>query len=90
LQPTGGVLLVTDTRPSEKKELIELKARKMVKAAAPTNPTAAPTLSGEPVAPSTPGGAQEAAGVLTAIDEDQEGGEEAVCPGEFDYWSDGE
>jgi 26S proteasome regulatory subunit N2 len=31
-----------------------------------------------------------AAAVLTAVDEDEEGGEEAECPGGFDYISDGE
>ena len=35
------------------------------------------------------GGAQEAVGVLTAVDEDGEGGEEAECPREFEYESDG-
>lgn len=36
------------------------------------------------------GGAAEAAGVLTAIDEDGEGAEEAQCPDNFDYESEGE
>lgn len=36
------------------------------------------------------GGAAEAVGVLTAIDEDGEGGEEAEVPRDFDYHSDGE
>ena len=35
-------------------------------------------------------GAAAAAGVLTAVDEDEEGGEEAECPREFEYFSDGE
>lgn len=35
-------------------------------------------------------GAAAAAGVLTAVDEDGEGDEEAQVPGEFDYFSDGE
>jgi 26S proteasome regulatory subunit N2 len=35
-------------------------------------------------------GASAAAGVLTAVDEDEEGGEEAAVPGEFEYWSDNE
>jgi len=46
--------------------------------------------------PSTPGagdvsgsGAAAAAGVLTAVDEDGEGDEEADVPGEFDYYTDG-
>ena len=45
-------------------------------------------------APQTPArdvsGAAAAAGVLTAIDEDNEGDEEAPVPGEFDYYTDAE
>ena len=33
-------------------------------------------------------GAAEAAGILTAVDEDPEGGEEADCPREFEYDTD--
>lgn len=45
--------------------------------------------------PQTPGGdimgsgAAAAAGVLTAVDEDGEGDEEASVPGDFEYFSDG-
>lgn len=35
-------------------------------------------------------GAAAAAGVLTAVDEDDEGAEEAVVPGEFEYFTDNE
>ena len=35
-------------------------------------------------------GAAAAAGVLTAVDEDEEGGEEAEVPKEFEYFSDNE
>lgn len=47
------------------------------------------------VDPQTPGGdigsgAAAAAGVLTAVDEDGEGDEEAGVPNAFDYFSDGE
>ena len=35
-------------------------------------------------------GAAEAAGVLTAVDEDEEGGEEAEVPRDFEYHSDPE
>ena len=82
---------MTDTTPSEPKTLMEIKAKK------PTKPAAAPeTLQDRvtaalnqqnttnPVAPER-GGAAEAAGVLTAIDEDGEGGEEAELPNEFEY-----
>lgn len=34
------------------------------------------------------GGAAEAVGVLTALDEDEGGGDEAPMPGEFDYDTD--
>jgi 26S proteasome regulatory subunit N2 len=34
------------------------------------------------------GGAAEAVGVLNAVDEDEEGAEEADVPREFDYHSD--
>lgn len=37
---------------------------------------------------STVGGAAAAAGVLTAVDEDEEGAEEAEVPREFEYHSD--
>lgn len=36
------------------------------------------------------GGAAAAAGVLTAIDEDEEGAEEAQVPGEFEYFTENE
>lgn len=36
------------------------------------------------------GGAAAAAGVLNAVDEDVEGGEEAECPGEFEVESEAE
>ncbi|MCJ1375406.1 proteasome regulatory particle base subunit [Loxospora ochrophaea] len=100
-KPTGGVILVTDTSPSQPKSLMEFKARKNVKtAAAPASlqdrvtdayaqqlaATAASTTS---AAGAGTGGAAEAAGVLTAVDEDPEGGEEAEVPAAFDYLSDG-
>lgn len=75
---------------------MELKARKTVK------PAVAPESLQDRVAQAfnqaadvaTPqrrsgaSGAAEAAGILTAIDEDPEGGEEAPCPREFDYDTD--
>ena len=77
---------------------MELKARKSIKAAAAPetlqdrvnaafNP---PTGTGTGESTREAGGAAEAAGVLTAIDEDGEGMEEAELPREFDYHSDGE
>lgn len=92
-KPTGGVILLTDTTPSEPKSLMELKAKKTVK------PAAAPAtlqdrvneaLGQQESVDRDAGGAAEAAGVLTAMDEDPEGGEEAEVPREFDYFSDEE
>ncbi|KAI9796755.1 MAG: proteasome regulatory particle base subunit [Piccolia ochrophora] len=101
-KPTGGVVLLIDTTPSEPKKLVEMKVKKHVDRA----PTAPQTLNdridsayrdrgssssgvggnGVPAAD----GAAQAAGVLTAVDEDEEGGEHAELPSEFDYVSEGE
>lgn len=98
--------MLTDATPSEAKTLLEIKARRITKpaaapeslqeqisaafgngqgttAAAAGGPSSSTTQRGE-------GGAAEAVGVLTAIDEDGEGGEEADVPREFDYHSDGD
>jgi len=92
-KPTGGVVLVTDTTPSEPKSLMELKARKNVKsAAAPeslqdsVNQAYSQRNAGSSSADA--GGAAAAAGVLTAIDEDGEGTEEAEVPADFEYLTD--
>lgn len=99
-QPTGGVILLVDNNPTEEKSLIEEKLKK-----APVERAAAPTTledlrqesfslrrqadsHGE--AAGALSGAAAAAGVLTAVDEDEEGGEEAEVPREFEYFSDGE
>ncbi len=102
--------MVIDTRPSERKTLIELKAKKTVKAAAAPETledrinAAYDAREGRPesdrtrylreqgvgAADFTSGGAAVAAGVLTAVDEDEEGAEEAELPREFDYQSDAE
>ncbi|KAK5171715.1 proteasome regulatory particle base subunit [Saxophila tyrrhenica] len=90
-KPTGGPILLFDTQPDEPKSLLELKAKK--KTAPP-----APTANGNTVGPA-PGagnadqgaaGARAAAGVLTTVDEDDEGGEEAPCPEAFDVEDDEE
>jgi len=95
-KPTGGVILVIDTKPQEPKSLLELKARKSVKpAAAPTNTLqdqvsdvfSTRNREAETGAMGS-GGAAEAVGVLNAVDEDGEGAEEADVPREFDYHSD--
>ncbi|KAI4141941.1 MAG: hypothetical protein L6R39_005128 [Caloplaca ligustica] len=92
-KPTGGVILLTDTTPSEPKSLLELKAKKTVK------PAAAPAtlqdrvneaLGQQEASGQESGGAAEAAGVLTAVDEGGEGEEDAEVPREFDYFTDEE
>ncbi len=92
MQPTGGVIVVIDTRPSEPKTLMELKVKK-----GSARPVAA--VDGQPPesrnedeqhSRDAAGGAAEAAGVLTAVDEDEEGAEEAEVPADFDYLTEGE
>ncbi|KAM3083985.1 proteasome regulatory particle base subunit [Clarireedia jacksonii] len=99
-KPTGGVILMIDTQPEEDKVLIEEKLKKasIEKAAAPTtledmrnesfNLRRQADAQGE--ATGALSGAAAAAGVLTAVDEDEEGAEEATLPGEFEYFTDGE
>lgn len=85
---------MTDTTPSEAKTLMEFKAKKSAKAAAPetlqdrVNDAFSQQAAGGGSSNDATGAA-EAAGVLTAIDEDGEGAEEADTPGEFEYHSDG-
>ncbi|KAA8577090.1 hypothetical protein EYC84_007097 [Monilinia fructicola] len=99
-KPTGGVIVLIDTKPEEEKILIEEKVKK----ADVERATAFTTLGdmrnealsvrrqadaqGEAVGAFS--GAAAAAGVLTAVDEDEEGAEEATVPKEFDYFSDGD
>ncbi|KAK3674975.1 proteasome regulatory particle base subunit [Recurvomyces mirabilis] len=102
-KPTSGVILLEDTTPEESKSLLELKARKKTTkpAAAPGMPGSAGNDSEMPDAlrdlgltglgvGAGAGGAAAAAGVLTAIDEDEEGAEEAPVPDEFEVESDEE
>ena len=97
-RPTGGVILVIDTQPDTERETLELKASKVE---AKPAPSVTPGLEStgqhrvnEAPAPHTPisagSGAAAAAGVLTAVDEDEEGGEEAPLPDEFEYFSENE
>ncbi|KAL1616495.1 proteasome regulatory particle base subunit [Diplodia seriata] len=91
---TGGVILVTDTKPSEPKELLELKVKKAATTPAPGAPghtlsdRVEDSYSSRDVAAGSTSGAAEAAGVLTAVDEDEDG-EEAEAPHDFEYYSDG-
>jgi 26S proteasome regulatory subunit N2 len=80
-QPTLGVILLTDTRPTEPKSLLELKVKKAA-------PAPAPGATG-----STAGQAPEGVSVANADDsvEDNmvdEGEDEASVPGDFEYESD--
>lgn len=97
-RPTGGVVLVIDTQPEAERETIELKASKVeakpgLSSASGAEQTGqgqvneAQVLQTQAVAGS---GAAAAAGVLTAVDEDEEGAEEAPVPDEFDYFSESE
>ncbi|KAF2140844.1 uncharacterized protein K452DRAFT_359291 [Aplosporella prunicola CBS 121167] len=95
-KPTGGVILVHDTTPSEPKSLLELKVKKATTTPAPGAPghTLADRVNDayaavdEYAAQGEQGGAAEAAGVLTAVDEDDDG-EDAQPPRDFDYYSEG-
>lgn len=93
LQATGGVILVTDTKPSEAKELLELKVKKASAAPAPGAPghTLQDRVEDAYSSRDTGAGvtgAAEAAGVLTAVDEDDDD-EEASAPRDFEYYSEG-
>ncbi|KAF2110127.1 armadillo-type protein [Lophiotrema nucula] len=81
-KPTGGVVLVTDTTPSEPKTLLELKVKKVAPAPAPG--------SAGPSGDQAPEGVQ-AAPSAGPIDEAfiDEGEDEADVPNEFDYLSEG-
>lgn len=80
-QPTGGVILVHDTKPSEPKSLLELKVKKAV-------PAPAPGAAG-PSGDHAPAGVQ-AGPEAEDIDDNlvEEGDAEASVPGEFEYISD--
>jgi len=80
-QPTLGVILLTDTRPSEPKSLLELKVKKAAPAPAP----GATGSSGDqaPEGVSAVSGGQDVNDNMV-----DEGEDEASLPGEFDYESD--
>jgi 26S proteasome regulatory subunit N2 len=89
LQPTGGPILLFDSTPDEEKSLLELKAKKKTSPPViPTSSTAADAADDTEMVGA--GGASAAAGVLTAVDEDVEGGEEAEVPEAFDVEDDGD
>lgn len=80
-KPTGGVILVHDTKPSEPKTLLELKVKKTSTAPAPG--------AGGSSDDDAPTGVQ-AAPAAADVDDNlvEEGDEEASPPGEFEYYSD--
>ncbi|KAH9908842.1 26S proteasome regulatory complex, non-ATPase subcomplex, Rpn2/Psmd1 subunit [Xylariomycetidae sp. FL2044] len=103
--PTGGPILLHDMQPEKEKELIEEKLKKVATEKAPVagnaqsrNPRTVEEallsrLGGNMLATPTrneTSGAAAAAGVLTAVDEDNEGDEEARPPRDFDYFTDDE
>lgn len=85
---------MTDTKPSEAKELLELKVKKSATTPAPGAPghslqdRVEDVYSSRDAEASHTTGAAEAAGVLTAVDEDEDD-EEASAPRDFDYYSEG-
>ncbi|KAF6227031.1 hypothetical protein HO133_008472 [Letharia lupina] len=96
-KPTGGVILLTDTKPSESKTLLEMKkakkpAQSAVLPGSLQDHVEAAMAQGEATREATreASGAAEAAGVLTALDEGGEGEEDAEVPHEFEYHSDNE
>lgn len=105
-QPTGGVVVVLDKQPDEPREVVELKASKEARQPPPPTETLQDRLQAAigtaalqtpqradaraALSAATSGGAAAGAGVLTAVDEDEEGVEDAPVPNEFTYESDGE
>ena len=88
---------MADTTPTVPKTLVPLKSKKTSQPAAPPAAPQDPAATGTTrqqqdvnmqESTNEAEGAAEAAGVLTAVDEDDEGGEEAELPHEFDYHSD--
>ena len=90
------MILLIDSEPDTEKILIEEKLKKasVEKAAAPTtledmrNESFNLRRQADAQGEVSGAGAAAAAGVLTAVDEDEEGGEEAEVPREFEYFSD--
>lgn len=79
-------MLLLDNEPTEPKSLLERQVKKAPARAVPdsasANTSSATNTEREEHVP------DGAAAILTAVDEDEEGGEEAQLPEPFDYWSD--
>ena len=93
------MILLHDTKSSDSKTLMELKSKKKAPTAAapvpgqtlpqtPARQTAQDTAMEDVEQDLSRGGASAAAGVLNAVDEDVEGGEEAEVPDEFEVSDD--
>ncbi|KAF2021985.1 26S proteasome regulatory complex, non-ATPase subcomplex, Rpn2/Psmd1 subunit [Aaosphaeria arxii CBS 175.79] len=82
-KPTGGVVLLTDTKPSEPKTLLELKVKKTT---APAPTPGAGRSSNDDLARAVRDSSFSTPITTNTVDE---GDEEASLPGEFDYLSDG-
>ncbi|ORX92498.1 26S proteasome regulatory subunit rpn2 [Clohesyomyces aquaticus] len=80
-QPTGGVILLEDTQPSEPKKLLEMKVKKAAPAPPPGSAGPSGDQAGEGVSASSSSGPVSTNTV-------EEGDEEADLPGEFEYLSD--
>lgn len=80
-KPTGGVILLTDTKPSEPKSLLELKVKKVAPAPAP----GAAGSSGDRAPEGVSSISRSAPLDHNIVDE---GEDEADVPGEFEYLSD--
>ncbi|KAJ4326403.1 proteasome regulatory particle base subunit [Neodidymelliopsis sp. IMI 364377] len=81
-KPTLGVILLTDTKPSEPKTLLELKVKKAAPAPAP----GASGSSGEQAGAESVMDIEEPESTMDNLVE--EGDEEASLPGDFEYESD--
>ncbi|OTB02707.1 hypothetical protein M426DRAFT_322460 [Hypoxylon sp. CI-4A] len=101
--PTGGPILLHDMQPEKEKALVEEKLKVVTTEKAPVaglggqnrNPRTVEEallsrLGRDPLTTPSRSGAAAAAGVLTAIDEDGEGDEEAEVPQDFEYDTEGE
>ncbi|KZM19785.1 enzyme regulator [Ascochyta rabiei] len=80
-KPTLGVILLTDTKPSEPKTLLELKVKKAA-------PAPAPGASGSSGEQAAEGAAEAESSGPTTDNLVDEGDEEASLPGDFEYESD--
>ncbi|CAO2657655.1 Nn.00g037810.m01.CDS01 [Neocucurbitaria sp. VM-36] len=79
-KPTLGVILLTDTKPSEPKTLLELKVKKAVPVPTPGGP--------DVMVDQAPEGVSVSTGAAVNDNMVDEGEDEASMPGEFEYESD--